>query len=364
MERVVRIATFHCLLLLCLPSSVPASTEIRPLTFYNHVVGREIVHSVQPGDTIDRVSRRFGVKQRAAMGMNQISPKRPLKKGQRLTLSNRRIIPLLTNDGIVVNLADLTLTWVSNGILMAQFPVGVGRETWETPVGHYEILSRRRDPVWNVPPSIQREMQEKGQVVKTKVPPGPDNPLGKYWLQLSAGGIGIHGTNRPWTVGKYATHGCLRMRADDIEWLYYNVPNGTTVDIIDEPVKFARLEDGRLLVEAHPLRKNHTRHFDAKRVAARLEASGLGDVADVRAVEQAMRNAWGVAVDVTRPGVPMPAVATEPLGPGEQGSGPRLDPIQDEPRAAAPDASAGSAPAPPMAVAIEESRQAPGVSVR
>lgn len=362
MDRAVRVAPLYFLLLSSLQGIASAATDVPPLPFYNHVIGREVVHAVQPGDTVERISRRFDVKARVTMGMNRLGQKGNLKKGQRLKLSNRRIIPLLTNDGIVVNLADLTLSWVQNGVLMAQFPVGVGRETWETPVGHYEILSRRRDPVWHVPPSIQREMQEQGLVVKTKVPPGPDNPLGKYWLQLSAGGIGIHGTNRPWTVGKYTTHGCLRMRANDIEWLYYNVPNGTTVDIIDEPVKFARLEDGRLLVEAHPLRKKHARQFETKRVTARLLASGLADVADMGALERAMRNAWGVAVDVTRHDALLPSIASESPDATGRAPLPLVDTTKEEPRAMRP------LPAPahdqPVAVASEESQPPSGVSVR
>jgi len=277
-----------------------ATPEVVPLLPYPRVAGNEVVHSVQPGDTIDRISRRFGVGARLAMAMNRLGDGTRLKKGQRLTLSNRRIVPSLTEDGVVINVADRVLYWIQRGVLMAQFPVGVGREAWETPLGQYAIQGRRRDPVWHVPPSIQREMAANGVEVKTIVPAGPGNPLGKYWIQLSAGGIGIHGTNKPWTVGKYATHGCIRMRADDIEWLYYNVPTGTSVEIVDEPVKFARLGDGTLLMEAHPLRKKHTQRYTADRVAARLQAAGLAELADVPAIERTMRNAWGVAVDVTR----------------------------------------------------------------
>ena len=240
--------SFCGLILLLLEGTGQATTEAAPLPSYPRVAGIEVVHAIAPGETIDRLSRRFGVGTRLALAMNHLGDGSQLKKGQRLTLSNRRIVPLLTDDGVVVNVADRTLYWVRGGVLMAQFPVGVGRDEWETPLGHYELLGRRRDPVWHVPPSIQREMVAKGLEAKTLVPAGPGNPLGKYWLQLSAGGIGIHGTNRPWTVGRYATHGCIRMRADDIEWLYYNLPTGTSVDIVDEPVKFARLDDGTLLM--------------------------------------------------------------------------------------------------------------------
>lgn len=325
-----------------------AMSEVAPLPWYWRVAGQEVVYSAEPGDTVDRVARRFSVAPSHAKAMNRLGNRASLKKGQRLTLSNRRIIPSFTEDGIVINIADLTLYFVQDGALMAQFPVGVGRETWETPVGLYEVVGRRRDPVWNVPPSIQREMQAKGLEVKTKVPAGPDNPLGKYWLQLSVGGIGIHGTNRPSSVGKYTTHGCIRMRANDIEWLFYNVPNGTTVEIIDEPVKFARLDDGTLLMEAHPLRKKHERAYAASLIRARLEAAGLSHMVNETAVEHTIRNAWGVALDVTRRDT-LPDVAQDP--PANPQPAPRAEKKQAEPRAAAP------APARDTAVAVETYRR-------
>ena len=137
--------------------------------------------------------------------VNHLADPGKLRLGQRLVLSNRHIVPLVLQDGLVINVGDLMLYWMRDGDLVGAFPVGVGRVAWETPSGHCSIVSRRRDPVWHVPPKIQREMREKGEPVKRVVPPGPDNPLGKSWLQLSLPGYGIHGANAPRSVGKSTT---------------------------------------------------------------------------------------------------------------------------------------------------------------
>src|SRR5262249_53581261 len=135
--------------------------------------------------------------------------------------------------------------------------------------------------------------------VKKKVPPGPDNPLGKYWLQLSVPGYGIHGTNAPASVGKYTTHGCIRLRPDDIERLYKEVPNGTAVDIINEPIKLAHVEGERVLLEAHP----GVETAESKSVASFMDwlrTSPVAELVDLGKAQQVLRDAWGIAVDVTK----------------------------------------------------------------
>ncbi|HVM96292.1 MAG TPA: L,D-transpeptidase family protein [Candidatus Acidoferrales bacterium] len=288
-------------------SGLPAAVEISPQTaapaapktmpIYEHVTGKEAVHVVSAGETLAQIAKKYGTRVQLAASMNGIADPARLRLGQRLLLSNRRIIPTAWADGLVVDLAVLNLYWIKDGEVFATFPVAAGRENWETPPGEYTITSRRRDPIWRVPLSIQREMKEKGEPVKKKVLPGPDNPLGKYWLQLSHGGIGIHGTNAPWTVGRYATHGCIRLRGADIERLFNEIPNGTRVAIVDDPVRVARLGDGRLVIEAHASSK---KKVTAAALAERLQQVGLTEDVDLERAQRALRDGWGVAVDVTR----------------------------------------------------------------
>jgi L,D-transpeptidase ErfK/SrfK len=276
-----------------------AATTVEPLVVFDQVAGDETVHAVVSGETLGHIAARFGMKTQLAASINRISDPRRLQIGQRLRVSNRHIVPTTRHDGIVINVGDLMLYWLRDGVVVGSFPVGVGRKAWQTPPGHYTIVGRRRDPVWHVPASIQREMRDERQPVKKTVPPGPDNPLGKYWLQLSAGGYGIHGTNAPWSVGKYTTHGCIRLRPDDIERLFNEVPNGTSVDIVDEPVKLARLAGGRILLEAHRGPTGKTAEM-VEQYMERLRASGVMDLVDAAAAEQVLRNTWGIAIDVSK----------------------------------------------------------------
>src|SRR5688572_4806807 len=88
--------------------------------------------------------------------------------------------------------------------------------------------------------------------VRKKVPPGPDNPLGEYWMGLSATCCGIHSTNAPQSVYQFKTHGCVRMNPDDAEDLFYRVEVETPVEIIYEPILLARNPDGTTFMEVHP----------------------------------------------------------------------------------------------------------------
>ena len=282
---------------------VMAATRVamaaEPLPMYQQVVGADVTHPVSAGETLGAIARRFGISTKLAVTINGLADANRLRLGQPLRLSNRHIVPEKGRDGIVVNVAERALYWLRDGAVMARFPVGVGRATWQTPPGHYTIVGRRRDPIWHVPRSIQREMEAKGEPVKKKVAPGPDNPLGKYWLQLSTPGYGIHGTNAPWTVGKYTTHGCVRLRPDDIEWLFNHVPTGTPVDIVDEPVKLARLDDHTILLEASQGIDDEAA-VAARAIAERLQLSGVAELVDMNAVNRVLRDAWGVAVDVSK----------------------------------------------------------------
>ena len=278
------------------------NTAPEPLPIYHLVTGEEAVHVVVQGETLGHIAGRFGMSTQLAALVNHLADPGRLHLGQRLVLSNRHIVPATLQDGLVINVGDLMLYWLRDSALVAAFPVGVGRVAWETPPGHYNIVGRRHDPVWHVPPKIQREMREKGEPVKRVVPPGPDNPLGKYWLQLSLPGYGIHGTNAPRSVGKYTTHGCIRLRPDDEERLYHGVSNSTAVDIINEPIKLARVEADQLLLEVHP-------SASPKPVAALLQglrASEVAEIGDFTAAQRVIHDAWGIAVDVSNKKIRQP----------------------------------------------------------
>ena len=98
--------------------------------------------------------------------------------------------------------------------------VAVGQSQYPTPVGRFEIIEKQLNPWW-YPPNSAWAAGEK------PVPPGPGNPLGTRWMGLSAPGVGLHGTPDAASVGYSASHGCIRMRIPDAEWLFVHVRVGS-----------------------------------------------------------------------------------------------------------------------------------------
>ena len=121
---------------------------------------------------------------------------------------------------IVVSVPDRKLAVMEGGAVLRVFPVAVGADQTPSPTGSYEIAKRLEQPTYYHP----------GQVI----PPGENNPLGPRWIGLNVKGYGIHGTNVPSSVGKAASHGCIRLRNRDIVRLFAMVEVGDTVEIHGE----------------------------------------------------------------------------------------------------------------------------------
>jgi lipoprotein-anchoring transpeptidase ErfK/SrfK len=107
-----------------------------------------------------------------------------------------------------------------------EFPVATGQAIYPTPLGRFQIVVKELNPWW-YPPT-----QDAWARGLKPVPPGPGNPLGTRWMGLSAPGVGIHGTDEPWSIGHSESHGCIRMQVPDAEWLYTRVHVGTPVFIV------------------------------------------------------------------------------------------------------------------------------------
>lgn len=109
--------------------------------------------------------------------------------------------------------------------LVRRFGVATGQAAYPTPLGTFTVVTKQRDPWWYPPGSAWA----KGQVA---VPPGPGNPLGTRWMGLSAPLVGIHGTPDAASIGYSRSHGCIRMRIDQAEWLFDRVELGTRVMVV------------------------------------------------------------------------------------------------------------------------------------
>lgn len=160
------------------------------------------------------------------------------------------------------------------------------------------MIQMRKDPTWRVPPSIQREEKAAGKKVVDEIEPGPNNPLGKYWIGLSAPVIGIHGTNHPSSVYSDRSHGCVRLCPNDIEALFNNVDLNDRVDIIYMPLLLAHLGDGRIFLESgEDIYHKGTSGIAAIRGVA--QAGGIESQIDWNRAEEVVNDAEGIARDVS-----------------------------------------------------------------
>jgi L,D-transpeptidase ErfK/SrfK len=282
-----------------------------PPRVYDLVAGGEREYTVARGDSLWTITGRFTMNRALLETWNDLARPDLLQPGMRLKVSDRHIVPSRHPDGIVIDLAVRTVYWFQHGALKARFPVGVGRTDWETPPGRYRIVGRREDPVWRVPASIRAEMRARGEEVVSVVPPGADNPLGKYWIQLSAPGYGFHGTNAPGSVGKYASHGCMRLLPADVELLYREARDGTPVEIVYEPVKIARDALGSVLLEVH-LDVKGRRRSELPAVLDLIQDAGLTETVDVTRVVEAVARRWGIPEDVSLHGLLPPVDPSSP----------------------------------------------------
>jgi L,D-transpeptidase ErfK/SrfK len=214
-------------------------------------VGGSFEYEVRPGDSLTSVSARFGLEVDTVARRNGLAPLSWLRIGQRLRIENPHLVPGRLERGILINVPQRMLFLFRGGRVAASFPVGLGRPDWPTGAGSYRVASRVRDKTWYVPPSIQEEMRAQGKPVQTEVPPGPDNPLGGYWLGLQGIACGIHGTIAPSSIYRFRSHGCIRMHPDDVALLFGQVEIGEPVELVYRPLLLATTGEGRVLLEVH-----------------------------------------------------------------------------------------------------------------
>jgi L,D-transpeptidase ErfK/SrfK len=179
--------------------------------------------------------------------------------GAEVILPSRYILPQTDREGLVINLPEMRIYYFpqpkkSEKPVVITHPVGIGRMDWETPLGKTKVIGKKKDPAWYPPQSLKDAAIAAGDPpLPDVVPPGPDNPLGRYAIRLGTGNGSylIHGTHKPFGVGMRVSAGCVRMYPEDIEMLFAQVPVGTPVEIINQPIKLGWVGDS-LFIELHP----------------------------------------------------------------------------------------------------------------
>jgi len=148
--------------------------------------------------------------------------------------------PAQAQKKIYINAASRIMLLYDDDKRLAMYHLGLGKVSTPTPTGYFQINSKEIDPPWINPADPEFE-----------VPSGPDNPLGYRWMQLQ-GNYGIHGTNRPESIGGYVSNGCIRMNERDVEELFDSVEVGTPVEITYNRVVVEKSPEGDIVYYVYP----------------------------------------------------------------------------------------------------------------
>ena len=223
------------------PFGAGAEARLSPL------MGAERSVLVEPEDTLLDIAYRERLGFEAVARLNADLDAWIPEPGSVVRLPTRFVLPDAEPEGLVLNIPEMRLYDFRTEPLPEIYAVAVGDAADPTPVGAFRIGGKRIDPVWTVPASIREERPE----LPAQVPPGPENPLGGHWMTLGASSYGIHGTNVRWSIGREATHGCVRLYEDEMKRLFERTPTGTHVKIVYQPFKWGQWNDG-IYLEAHP----------------------------------------------------------------------------------------------------------------
>ncbi len=231
------------------------------------------------------------------------------KSGSSLIIPQQLILPATVRSGIVINVAEMRLYYYPpEGTTVEVLPIGIGQAGRETPRNWVTAVERKQEgPTWVPTANTRREYAKEGKTLPAMVPTGPDNPMGLYAIYIGRL-YAIHGTNANFGIGLRVSQGCIRLRNDDIKYLFDNVPVGTRVQIIDQPVKYTTEPDGSRWLEVHePLSRNRAEFQSDRKVplpytpAIREFVQGAG--VNVGRADSALQRRSGMPVNISRSAV-------------------------------------------------------------
>ena len=288
-------AMFLATLAVLISCPAPPSSHAAGNLYRGSVIGRQTTRLIQADESLPEIARQFGIGWGAITAANPgVDPFVP-GPGRRIVLPTEWILPdAPIRKGIVINLAEMRLYFFPHDRSQAvmTFPIGIGGQGKDTPIGTYTVIEKIRNPAWHVPESIRRELPGLPDVV----PPGPDNPLGSHALRLSDWSLLIHGTNRPWGIGTRSSQGCIRLYPEDIPRLFDSVMRGTPVAIVNQPVK-AAVEGDRVYLEVHDYGDGKDLYGEALKM---LKAKRLTSRVDPGKIRKASKERRGLLVDISK----------------------------------------------------------------
>lgn len=280
----------------------------------DEVVGELQVTKVMGEDTLPDIARRFNLGYEEIARANPgVDPWVP-GEGREIVLPTQFVLPAAPREGLVINLAQLRVFYFPKAKegepqTVITHPIGIGKVGWQTPEGTTKVTGKRTNPTWFPPASVRKEHKEAGDPLPSKVPPGPDNPLGAYMMTLGWPSYLIHGTNKPYGVGLRSSHGCMRFYPEDIAELYDKIPVGTKVTVVNQPFVFG-WHSGALYVQAFPVMEDDEREHP--KAADTLLNAAISDemwqkvkyhgaAVDLELVNGLVASPRGIALPVSKP---------------------------------------------------------------
>jgi len=269
------------------------------------VVGTSQTHDVGQGETFLDIAREFDVGYNELVAANRsLDPWLP-DPGAEVLLPTEWILPRGDFEGLVLNIPEMRLYYYvpspragGRSSMVVTYPVGLGRQDWQTPRGQFRIRGKTRNPAWVIPESIKAErIRDYGTTENVVAGGHPENPLGKHRIELTLPSYAIHGTNKNWGIGMQVSHGCVRMYPEDIAAFFPMVQIGSVGSFVYQPVKIG-VRRGRVMIEVHE---------DIYGVVPwpwllaqeMIEDAGLQRYVDEKRLEAALQAASGVPTDIS-----------------------------------------------------------------
>lgn len=286
-------------------SPLPALADPAAARYDKPYVGEISLYKAKYEDTMVQIARDHN------LGFNELRAANPdldpwiPGAGAEVLLPSMHILPDAPQDGVVINLPEQRLYYYYvPGDAPITHPIGVGREGLATPLGTTRVMRKKIGPIWRPTPRMRSE----DPTLPEQVGPGPDNPMGTHAMYLGWPEYAMHGTNKPYGIGRRSSSGCIRLYPEDIITMFKIVDEGTKVTVVDQPVKAAWIGDD-LYLEAHASQAQAERveqdgkvgsyEFSAADLAVLMRAAGAeADLIDWPAVRKAVRERHGVPVVV------------------------------------------------------------------
>ena len=302
-----RTAASALLFTLTLVSYQAAAVEYQLPAANSRLIGENLEYVV-PADNrpLEQIASDFQLGLTNIMEANPgVDPYLPTP-GSTLIIPHQLILPNAPREGIVINVAEMRLYYYPKGKKVVEvLPIGIGQLGTDTPEDWVTSVQRKKaGPTWTPTAKMHAEYAARGETLPAVWPAGPDNPMGLFALYIGKM-YAIHGTNAQFGIGLRVSHGCVRLRNEDIEYLFKQIPVGTRVQFVNQPIKATVEPDGRRYLEVHqPLSRSEAEFNSSLPAPLPMPQAATRFIAhadsDSQLVKQALEQRSGMPIAINR----------------------------------------------------------------